>query len=185
MSTIPESFAERLDAAFKGRLRIRWSDARKEYQLEQKVGRALSSFPVSSTNDDSIRLRDGYLYILSIRPGTRMPCPRCTTTLEVPVREIRELSCPLCKLKGREHRVSAGYFPLDDQLIDYLKRLDPERDASWSIRSQVDQHNTAILEAQRAKVIHAAESAANDDFNRIAGIPSVGYTGKEQAWLPS
>ena len=42
MSTIPESFAERLDAAFKGRLRIRWSDARKEYHLEQKVGRALS-----------------------------------------------------------------------------------------------------------------------------------------------
>lgn len=176
---IPESFAARLDQTFDGRLRLRWSQSRHEYQLEQKVSRALASFPVSDHDDDSIRLRDGYLYILSIRPGTKMPCPACHLDLDVPVREIREVVCPFCKLKGTPTRVTAGYFPLDDILIETLKRLDPMRGASKQLRSAVDRHNEQMMAAKRQHVIETSLDAANDDFNRIAGIPSVGYTGKE------
>ena len=179
MSQVPEEFQERLNREFRGRLRLRWSDQKQEYHLEQKVSRALASFPTHESDDESIRLRDGYLYLLSIRAGTRMPCPRCQLELQVPVREIREISCQFCKLSGREHRVVAGYFPLDDRLVDYLKRLDPERDASWEVRNAVEAHNQHLMEQQRQQVLNSSLDKMNDDFSRIAGIPSVGYTGKE------
>jgi hypothetical protein len=180
MYTVPADFAARLHREFDGRLRLRWSNARHEFHLEQKVRRGLADGLVRDTHDDAgIRRRDGYLYILSIRPGTRMPCPRCASELQVPVHEIREVSCGYCKLKGQEHRVAAGFFPLNDSLIDYLKRLDPEREASRRLRQQVDGHNLATQTRLEQSVSNATTDAANDDFNRIAGIPSVGYTGKE------
>jgi hypothetical protein len=179
MATVPSDFASRLDRAFNGRLRVRWSNAKHEYHVEQRVSRALASFPVTTHDDDSIRLRDGYLYLLSIRPGTQMPCPKCRADLPVPIREIREVTCVVCKLKGQAHRITAGYFPLDDALIDYLKRLDPERSASRTVRNAVDAHNAKILEGQRQAVLERSLGRLDDDFSRIAGIPSLGYTGKE------
>lgn len=177
MYTVPADFAARLDRAFQGRLRVRWSNAKQEFHVEQRVSRALADFPVVPSDDHSIRLRDGYLYLLSIRPGTRMPCPKCGLTLAVPVREFQNISCQMCKLNGYEHRVSAGYFPLDDTLIDYLAQLDPERGMSQTRRRAVDAHNATLLARQRQQVLDASLDVMNDDFRRIAGIPSVGYTG--------
>lgn len=179
MYTVPADFAARLDAAFKGRLRVRWSNAKQEFHVEQRVARPLVSFPTTEHDDDSIRLRDGYLYLMSIRPGTRMPCPRCGLEVQVPVRDIRQVSCKFCKARGNEHRVVAGYFPLDETLIDYLARLDPERDASKRLRNEVDAANERLMQRQRQQVLEASLDVMNDDFARIAGIPSVGYTGKE------
>lgn len=180
MYSVPAAFTARLNQEFDGRLRLRWSNARQEFQLEQRVRRGLVDSFVRDTHDDTgIRRRDGYLYILSIRPGTRMPCPRCGLELKVPVREIRELSCLYCKMQGREHHVPAGYFPLDDTLIDYLKQIDPERGASRRLRQQVERTNAGVQTAQEQAVMGHTTDAASDDFNRIAGIPSVGYTGKE------
>lgn len=179
MYTVPDAFAARLQAAFNGRLRVRWSSAKHEFQVEQRVARPLASFPTSGQDDDSIRLRDGYLYLMSIQPGTRMPCPRCGLELKVPVRDIRQVSCQFCKARGNEHRVAAGYFPLDETLIDYLARLDPERDATKRLRNEVDAANERLMQAQRQRVLDASLDVMNDDFSRIAGIPSVGYTGKE------
>ena len=61
---------ERLDREFRGRLRLRWSNRKQEFQLEQKVRRALAEGPVKdSQDDDGIRRRDGYLYVLQEHPG--------------------------------------------------------------------------------------------------------------------
>ncbi|NBV25387.1 MAG: hypothetical protein EBS05_26170, partial [Proteobacteria bacterium] len=177
MTEAPAEFVERLQAAFEGRLRIRWSNAAHEFQIEQRVARGLINFPAALTDDEHIRLRDGYFYVMSIRSGDRMPCPRCQQQLTVPVREIRELSCPRCKAQGLEHRVAAGYFPLDDTLITYLKAMDPLRGASRELRAKVDAHNAAYTESQRQTVLDKAYAAGADDFNRIAGIPHVGYSG--------
>lgn len=180
MYTVPTDFAKRLDREFRGRLRLRWSNRKQEFQLEQKVRRALAEGPVKdSQDDDGIRRRDGYLYLLSVRPGTRMPCPRCNTEVRVPEFEFREVSCPMCKLAGREHRFSAGYFPLTDLLIDHLKTLDPEREATRRLRDQVNAANTRLQQQSERQVLDRMADAVTDDFTRIAGIPMTGYTGKE------
>ena len=179
MSCIPSDFRARLHREFDGRLRVRWSDRQQEYQVEQKVSRPMGgNVDARSGSDEHVRLRDGYHYILSVQPGTRMGCPKCRTTLKVPAFEIRQVSCPLCKVSGREHRVAGGYFPLNDQLIDYLKQLDPNRDGVQRSRSRVDANNLKLVQQQQRQVLNATTDAASDDFNRIAGIPSVGYTGK-------
>lgn len=172
MPTVPVEFAERLHEAFDGRLRARWSTQRNEFQIEQRVARGLVNFPAPDDNDEMIRLKDGYFYVMSIRNGTTMPCPKhCGTDLQVPVHEIRELSCPTCRAKGVEHRVSAGFYPLDDRLIDYLRMIDPMRGASRDLRNKINDHNQKFTDAQRAKVMGQLTDAAADDFDRIAGIP--------------
>lgn len=178
--TVPTEFAKRLEREFNGRLRLRWSNAKQEFHLEQKVRRGLANGLVRhSHDDDGIRRRDGYFYVLSIQPGTRMPCPRCRTEVQIPAFEFREVSCPMCKLGGQEHRFGAGYFPLSDSLIDHLKTLDPEREATRRLRDQVNTHNTRLQQRQERMVLDRMADAVADDFTRIAGIPMTGYTGKE------
>lgn len=178
----PQTFVDRLRDTFEGRLRIRWSHASNEFQIEQRVARGLINFPMALSDDEHIRLRDGYFYVMSIRSGDRMPCPRCHAQLTVPVREVKELSCDRCKAAGLEHRVAAGFFPLDDTLITYLKAMDPLRGASRELRAKVDAYNARHTEAQRQAVLDKAYAAGADDFNRIAGIPNVGYTGPAPMW---
>lgn len=176
---VPVEFSARLESAFQGRLRLRWSDAKQEFHLEQRVGRALSNLPIVNRDDERIRARDGYLFVLAIQPSTRAGCPRCSTTVQVPIREFREVACPMCRLSGREYKFSAAHFPLDDELINYLKQLDPTRGASAEQRTRVDAANERMLAQQRDKFLNSTSDAFRDDFTRIAGIPSVGHTGKE------
>ena len=61
----PESFVEKLDREFRGRLRIRWSTERQEWHIEQKIRRGLfpgtkpSKLGWDDTTDAYIRHRDG------------------------------------------------------------------------------------------------------------------------------
>ena len=175
--TVPEEFAQRLESAFDGRLRIRWSVSDQVYHIEQKVARGIINFPAALTNDEQIRLRDGYHFVMALTAGDRMPCPRCGHTLKVPLRQSTMVSCPTCQSRGLEHRVAAAHFPLDDTLIDHLRSIDPLRGMSRALRTKVDAHNAAMMRREQQHVLDQMTSAALDDFNRIAGIPSVGYTG--------
>lgn len=177
MPQAPQEFVDRLTTAFEGRLRIRWSNAANEFQIEQRVARPLINFPAAMTDDEAIRLKDGYFYVMSIRNGDRMPCPRCSFELKVPIRETRELSCPRCQAKGLEHRVAAGFFPLDDTLIAHLQSIDPMRGVSRELRNKIDAHNTEHTNKQRQGVLDKAWAAGADDFNKIAGIPQFGHVG--------
>lgn len=175
---VPEEFAARLDAAFDGRLRIRWSQAEGAYHVEQRVARALINFPAALTDDEAIRLRDGYHFIMVVRTGDRMPCPRCGATLKVPLRTSTMVTCDPCRQRGLEYRIPAAHYPLDDTLIDHLKSIDPLRGMSKALRSKVEAHNAALTQQQQQAVLNRLTDKANDDFAQIAGIPSVGYTGK-------
>ena len=174
----PEEFVSRLDSAFDGRLRIRWSAAEGAYHIEQRVARALVNFPAGTSDDEALRLRDGYHLIMVVRTGDRMPCPRCGATLKVPLRSSTVVTCDTCRQRGLEYRMAAAHYPLDDTLIDHLKSIDPLRGMSKALRAKVEAHNAKLTEQQQQAVLDQLTSKANDDFNRIAGIPSVGYTGK-------
>lgn len=178
MPQAPQEFIDRLHSTFEGRLRIRWSNSANEFQVEQQVARGIINFPAGLTDDENIRLRDGFFHVMSVRSGDRMPCPKCNNKLTVPLRELRELSCSRCKANGVEHRVAAGYFPLDDTLIAHLESIDPLKGMSRAMRNKIDAHNASHTAAQRQHVLDQAWAKGADDFTKIAGIQSVGHTGK-------
>lgn len=180
----PDSFVELLDLTFDHRLRIRWSRECNEWQIEQFVKRGL--FPGQKrpkrgvwdeTRDAYVRQRDGVIHILSVRTGDRMPCPHCGTELKVPFGRTEVLNCDYCRLRGKPHAVPAMFVPLNDRLIDYLKRIDPTSDANQALLEQIDRENEIVEREQIASAINPTMAAFEQDYRRIVGIPQVGFGG--------
>lgn len=169
----PEQFVARLESTFGGRLRIRWSVAEQCFHIEQKVGRAVvAPIFIEESRDDLIRARDGYHPVMTVRPGDRMPCPTCSYQLHVPVLDTMDIRCPYCQLKGRQTRVVAGYWPLNDTLIEHLRKIDPLRGASQELADEADRHNKMLMRSQENDALAPGEAAFSDDYNRIVGIES-------------
>lgn len=174
----PSEFVSRLTKEFGGRLRIRWSNKRGAWMLEQKVGRSvLPKTFIPEDNDELIRARDGYWFFMEIRPGTRMPCPKCGLELQVPIMDTAQVTCDYCRLRGKEGRYAACYFPLGDALIQHIRRLDPTGTHYDEVIPQLDAHNQALLEAQERQTINNTIAATAERFNRIVGIPTAGLGG--------
>jgi len=179
MKEAPTEFTRRLNDLFGGRLRIRWSVKRGEWHIEQKVGRAaVPPTYVSEVDDDLVRAKDGYAYVMAIRPGDRMPCPECGLTVHVPVFEVSEATCDYCRFKGRYGRYAACHFPLSDMLLEHLKKISPERQNKKLLQMH-DAKNAAILASRQREVFNDVEASTKENWNRLVGIPQVGYTGKE------
>lgn len=181
MRNAPDDFQSRLKREFDGRLRIRWSTGKGEWHIEHKVGRAVvPPSPVDETDDEHIRARDGYMFVMAIREGDRMPCPGCGTELRVPILKTAEVKCTYCKLSGKDGRYPAAYYPLEgDMLIERLREIDPFRGRGKVIAGMMDQRNKAIMQSRERELTNTIEASTKDNWNRIAGIPSVGYTGRE------
>lgn len=169
----PTEFVEQLERTFDGRLRIRWSEREHNFQVEQKVGRAVvAPIFIDPTRDDLIRARDGFHPVMSVQPGDRMPCPVCNYTLRVPVMDTHDIRCGYCATRGRTTRVVAGYWPLDDNLITHLRKIDPLRDASTELRDEADRHNRVLLKSQEEAAFAPGLDKFNEDYNQIVGIES-------------
>jgi hypothetical protein len=179
----PDSFVAALSDMFNDRLRIRWSHKRNEFHIEQQVGRAaLPPIHISEADDDLIRARDGYAFVLAVRPGDRMPCPECAATSARSDFRCAEVKCERCKASGKDARYVAGFFPLGDMLLEYLRSIDPSRRDPYDIIRQLDRRN-ALLERTRTRdASNQIEAATLDNYKRLVGIQSVGYTGKESMW---
>jgi hypothetical protein len=176
----PDSFVTRLHEVFDGRLRIRFSDKEQNFHIEQKVGRAVvAPCKIEEGRDDLIRARDGYHPVMTITPGDRMRCPSCHYDLPVPVRETVDMRCPFCAFHGRTTRIVAGYWPLDDSLIAHLQMIDPLRDGQTELAEAADRHNRMLLQSQEDAAVAPGYAYADENYNRLVGIPQVGYTGKE------
>lgn len=173
----PSSFVRRLAQEHAGRLRIRWSIAWSRWEIEQKVGRAaFLPLRVSEIDDSRIRARDGYAPLLSVTPGTTMPCPRCRMKLEVPSFEFREIICDYCRFKGRDGGLMAAYWPLDGEgLLEHLRKIDPFRGRDAKVQAkEADLHNTRRDQAIDKKT-------DNEGFDylwdaALTQLPKVGYT---------
>lgn len=181
--TVPSEFEERLRNTFDGRLRIRWSVKNREWNIEQKVGRAITApVAIEADRDDLICARDGFDYVCTVRTGDRMPCPNCEwTTLKVPVRDFADIQCPYCASKGRQSRTVAGYWPLDDSLIDHLRRIDPHSGRQHAETKDMDARNEARDQAAERQMstrgmAHMGEMGRGIDWN----IPQFGYSDAAQ-----
>ena len=152
---------------------------RSSWQIEQRVGRG--HLPASSRyNDQMIRARDGYWLVCEVQPGDRMACPKCARTLSVPRLCFAEVRCPRCMFQGRDGRTMAGYFPLGAALFSHLTETDPRRGAIARMAAKADSANQKLVEQADRDLRNSIQAATLEDFNRLFGIQSVGYTGKEQ-----
>jgi hypothetical protein len=181
MYSIPDEFAERLQNEFDGRLRVRWSPIESSFVLEQKISRGIANAMPrhgDTEHDDYIRTRDGYLKIMSIRNGDRMPCGTCGATLRVPIFETAQVNCEYCQKKGYPYQYFAGYFELNDRFLEHLRSLDPLKGGSRRGRNRVEKVNSSLERGLDRAHYNVLDDAVSDNFTSIAGIPSVGYTGK-------
>lgn len=177
----PVEFETRLQRLFDNRVRIRWSNHRQEWHLEYKIARGKATVPfyVDGYDDAAIRAKDGYAFLMAVREGDRMPCPRCGYTVKVPKFEIAHARCQYCQLAGKDGRFTACYFPLEgDSLIQHLQRIDPLRTWRDNMHLEADKQNDALLKQRERKFENDIEAITKDHYNRLVQIPQVGYTGK-------
>lgn len=134
-------------------------------------------------HDDSlIRARDGYWFVIAIRPGTLVTCPHCYRDIRITAMVFEEAACAHCKSAGRDGRIHAVYFPLGESLLEHLRKIDPERDGIQRITAEADAANDALLKARERHTSNHIEAATKDAITSILDIKSVGYTGKEKSW---
>lgn len=178
---VPEQFVERLEQEFGPKFRVRWSDYWNEWQIEQRTARGKVGQPIlrDRYHDDTVRYRDGYTWVMSVKQGTQFPCPKCGLTLKAPARQTELVSCAHCKAKGYEHRWLACHWPFDETLIDHFKDMEREIDSRHLLLRDADRK---VKMMQQRAVLDPTLAGFEDSFNKLAGIPSVGYTGKEKMW---
>lgn len=172
----PQAFLERLKNEFGEDIRVRWSDKWTEWQVEQKVRRAAAVKPIGNDphSDDNVRWRDGFMWIMSIKNGTKFPCPKCGLTLKAPTRETVYISCEHCRLKGYDHNWIASFWPMDDILIEHLKKLKYELDHPVDYQGK----DNWLRSSMERRVVGQTADKFRDDFSRVVGNPVIGYTGK-------
>lgn len=161
-------------------LRIRFSQKRGCWQIEQQVGRgALPPIHIEEDDDQLIRARDGYWFVCEVRLGDRMPCPFCNATLKVSHLKFKESRCERCISNGIDARFMAGYFPLGEALLEHLRYLNPLTGGIERAANDLDKANDLMLKTRERDMSNLTETM-KDDYSYIMGIPSVGYTGNNK-----
>jgi hypothetical protein len=184
----PDSFVEKLEREFRGKLRIRWSSERNAWLIEQRMKRGLfGGFKPTrkgwdESSDKYVQTRDGVVMLMEVRTGTFMDCPKCGHELKVPFMETSSIRCSYCKLQGKEPSIAAVFIPLNDSLIDHLKSIDPSNPISERLAEDLDRANESLAAMMEKDALNYGSGAVLERFNRLAGIQQVGHTGKEKMW---
>src|SRR3990167_2836785 len=179
---VPEQFAQELDNTFHGRFRLRWSDSRSEWQLEQKVAIAKAIPPPvddsgnwDTYDDNFIRARDGYFYVMSFTVGDRMPCPLCGLSVAVPIMETRESVCEHCRFQGRDGRYKAAFYPLNHVLIEHLRYIDPLTDGIERVKVRMRDKQIRTRERLIKSGLDDAEHGVLSNKTQVEQNPMSGY----------
>lgn len=185
---VSEEFSKQLEREFKGRFRVRWSNRRDAYQVEFKVqpGQVLEP-PLdkdgqqNTFDDDYIRARDGYDFLVEVKRGDRMACPVCGFDVKLRPLQMREAKCEYCALHGRDGRVSAVFYPLNHILIEHLRFIDPATGGGKRVLAMV--RRNAALKEQRENLaaLNEVDEVSKEFFPSFYGIKSWGYTGSGPA----
>lgn len=171
---LSRDFEKRLKEVFGDRLRMRWSASNDEWVVEQKVGPA-RVMPPGNEDDDAIRAKDGYAFVLAVQPREEMPCRGCGQLLGVPVRKFAEVRCEYCVYRGKDGRWGCGYFPLNESFIDYLRELDPENRWAPHLKQRLDARNKKIVEQREKAASDALEYGLRENKHRVLGNPRSTY----------
>lgn len=185
---VSEEFSKQLEQEFNGRFRVRWSNRRSAYQVEFKVqpGQVLEppmtlSGAYDTYNDDYIRARDGYDFLVEVTRGDRMPCPHCGFDVKLQPLQMREAKCEYCTLHGRDGRVSAVFYPLNHVLIEHLRFIDPVTGGAKRVLAQVRRNEALKRQRDDEAAYNEIDETNKEFFPKFYGIKSWGYTGKGPA----
>lgn len=174
--SIPAWFEEALEREFQGRLRIRWSQQRNEWHIEEKVGRGVFDAPKNGKDSDRwMRARDGYRFFAAVQPGTKRACPECRIAMNVPECEFREVQCDYCGFRGLSGRLVLAHFPLGEKLLQHLRKHDPTRDRITKNIKEIDLHNERLqLGMDRANEFERQEGLREWAYSQfpVAGLPA-------------
>lgn len=178
---LDERVSERLKNEFDNRLRLRWSHQENCWHLEQQFNKG---FHISrrgsedSESDEMIRAREGYLQIMAIQNGDRMPCPRCKRQVPVPVNEMANVNCAC------GNKMIVGYYDLNSEaLFEHLRKMDPLKDHRNALREKIAATNAKVWEEAQNKPSKLAEEYVTQAMSvKDFGIDMVGHTGKERMW---
>ena len=153
--------------------RVRWSDEKQVWCIEQKMNRGVFDTPAS--RDGGIRLRDGYALVCEICPSPTFRCPDCLSHLPAPVLKFAEVKCKRCQLLGEKSLFFLGYFPFCDKLISHLEKTSPRRAAERA--RERDKENERIMRMGEKDYENRFDSFMRERHSSVVGIPSWGYTG--------
>jgi hypothetical protein len=185
---VSAEFSKQLEREFDGRFRVRWSNRRDAYQVEFKVqmGQVLEppmtiNGSYDTYNDDYIRARDGYDFLVEVRRGDRMPCPNCGFTVALIPMQMREAQCEYCTLRGKDGRVSAVFYPLNHVLIEHLRFIDPITGGAKRVLERVKKNMALRQERADAMAFNEIDEVNKEFFPKFYDIKSYGYTGNGPA----
>lgn len=188
MSYRNQQFEQEFESAFNGRFRIRWSDKRQEYHIEQKLTQSNPALipPVfrnpetggdeyDTYSDAWIRARDGYFFVMAVRNGTKMPCPVCGMTVDVPELVTAESFCHYCKVMGRDGRYVAAYYPLNHILIEHIKTIDPLTDGPTRSRQRIRDAQLKKEKRDQQKALDDADAMVRFNQSQVMNTPMSGF----------
>jgi hypothetical protein len=171
-----ETFEAELFTRLGREYRLRFSDFKKTWLIEQHVGRGSFETPDTHDSDAAIRVRDGYALVLESQTRSVIPCRVCGGALVVPVMRTMEVPCKSCELLyGKATRHFLGYYPLSEGLLVKLESTSPKRGMAWA--QEMKLANARLRQSALRDHDNYTEAVARDWFPRIADIPQVGFGG--------
>jgi hypothetical protein len=177
----PSDFQKALDRDTLGRLRLRWSNARRAWLIEAKAGRGIFDVPTAvegyRVEDERIQMRDGFKPFMELREYPKMPCHGCGAGLKLVPFETIQAKCPKCRY---EHVVSC--FPLGDTLLEHLRKLNPYGTYRANVQRELDRANELKTQTAHRDAGNVVDASTREVYNDLVGIPSFGYSGKTGAW---
>lgn len=188
-----QQFLNELYAKFDGRFRLRWSTYSHEWQLEQKVMNPKVIPPPITIDEDTggeiydtfddawVRASDGYMLVMSMRDGDRMPCPICYLTVKVPIMETRESTCEHCRFQGRDGRYRAAFYPFNHVLIEHLQFLDPDNGGVERVKRKIRDRQVARIAKSKERSVTEGEERLVDAGTQALGNQMIGYGNQKSA----
>jgi hypothetical protein len=174
---IDASFVAGLERDFGGKIRARWSTQRNRWQIERKGRELPGKIDLSDRVDRRTRLQDGYYRILEVSPGSLVCCGRCQKDYKAEIFNLAAPRCPHC-----DNLETVLNWPLGENLLEYLRRSDPDRDGLDRMERDQKASEEAAEKAADRERANYGEDVWKDEFTNIFEIQSKGYTGKEAAW---
>lgn len=180
---VPEWFAHQLDVEFRGRFRVRWSNARHCFVIDEVTGRGTAMAPmrfyrkVQRLRPD---LREEYLFRMAhgttpyveVYPGTRASCPACLSDVSLKTHTWEFAHCRAC---GKDFK--AVHYELGWMLLEQLRYNDFERGGDERQVEEMDRANEAKEKGEVRENRNVLEAVVKDNWNQIAGIKSVAVGG--------
>lgn len=178
MSLSPQTFERELQARLGSEYRLKWSNRKETFLIEQKIQRGEWDIPsgVRERNPEEYdRLREGYSLVCEVSPAPTMRCNRCRAILTVPALEWKEVKCLSCYASKERSNTQfyVAYFPLCERLLTHLESTSPKRGYAWV--KEMLRENARKRETQQRDWENHSEAGLKDYMRIIAENPVIGY----------